>query len=55
MTDAEKDLALKATGQLQLGNGMFENEREFKAQFCKQNGITEARLTKLVIELLDGD
>ena len=54
MTDAERALALKATTQMQLGNGMFINDREFKAQFCKENGITDDYLTDLVRQLLDG-
>ena len=54
MTDAERELAIKATTQMQLGNGMFINDREFKAQFCKENGVTDDRLTELVRQLLDG-
>ena len=55
MTTAERELALKATTQLRLGMGMFLREREFKAQFCKENGITEAQLTTLVKALLAGE
>ena len=55
MTPAQKELALKATTQMQVGNGLFtENDREFKAYFCKVNGISEAELTQLVRDLLDG-
>jgi len=54
MTDAERNLALKATTQLRLGMGMFLRDRQFKAVFCQENGITEAQLTKLVKELLAG-
>ena len=55
MTTAERELALKATTQLRLGMGMFLREREFKAEFCKQNGVSEAQLTKLVKALLAGE
>ena len=55
MTEAERELALKATTQMQVGNGLFMNDREFKAQFCKENGVTEGRLTKLVKALLAGE
>ena len=55
MTPDEQALALKATTQLRLGLGMFMREREFKAQFCQQNGISEAQLTKLVKALLAGE
>ena len=55
MTTAERELALKATTQLRLGMGIFLREREFKAQFCKDNGITEAQLTTLVKALLAGE
>lgn len=54
MTPAERELAVKATSQAVLGNGMFMNEREFKAEFCRQNNISELRLTELVKELLAG-
>ena len=54
MTDQERQLAIKATTQLRLGNGLFMNEREFKATFCAQNGIAEAQLTQWVKELLAG-
>ena len=55
MTPTERDLALQATSQMQLGNGMFEIDRRFKADFCKQHGITEAYLTQLVRALLNGE
>ena len=54
MTDQERQLAIKATTQLRLGNGLFMNDREFKAWFCKENNLTEPRLTQLVKDLLDG-
>ena len=54
MTPAQKELALKATTQMQVGNGLFMNDREFKAYFCKENGISEAELTKYVRDLFDG-
>ena len=54
MTPAERALALKATCQAMTGNGLFLNEREFKAQFCKEHNVTESQLTKLVKELLAG-
>ena len=54
MTPAERALAIKATTQSVLGNGMFMNEREFKAKFCKENNVTESQLTKLVKEFLAG-
>lgn len=54
MTDAERELARKATTQMQLGNGLFMNDRQFKAYFCKENGITEAALTQYVKDLFDG-
>lgn len=54
MTEQERQLATKATTQLRLGNGLFMNDREFKAWFCKENGLTEPRLTQLVKDLLDG-
>ena len=55
MTPAERALALKATTQLKLGNGMFMNEREFKAAFCREHNLTEAKLTELVKGLLAGE
>ena len=55
MTPAERNVAAKATTQAVLGNGMFMNEREFKAKFCKENNITEAKLTKLVKAYLAGE
>ena len=55
MTEAEREIARKATTQAVLGNGLFMNEREFKEQFCIENGISEAQLTKLVKELLAGE
>jgi len=54
MTTAERELAWKATTQALTGNGLFMNEREFKARFCKENNVTENQLTKLVKELLAG-
>ena len=62
MNARERELALKATTRLQLGNIAFGpsitpqalNEREFKAKFCRENGITEAELTGWVQELLGG-
>ena len=54
MNAAQKALALKATTQMQLGNGLFMNDREFKAYFCKENSISDAELTKLVRDLFDG-
>jgi len=55
MTPAERELALKATTQMEVGNGLFMNDREFKAQFCQQNGVSEAQLTKLVKAMLAGE
>ena len=54
MTPAERNVAVKATTQAVLGNGMFMNEREFKAEFCKEHNVTESQLTKLVKEFLAG-
>jgi len=55
MTPAERALAVKATTQAMTGNGLFMNEREFKAQFCKENNVTESKLTKLVKAFLAGE
>ena len=62
MNARQRELALKATTRLQLGNIAFGasitpqalDPREFKEQFCKDNGITEAELTSWVKELLAG-
>ncbi len=62
MTSYEREMAIKATSQMQLGNLTFGpgisphelTDREFKARFCKENGITEAQLTSWVTQLLDG-
>ena len=62
MNARQRELALQATTRLQLGNIKFGpsilprslDEREFKAQFCKENGITEEQLTAWVKQLLAG-
>lgn len=53
MTNAERALALKLTTQAALGNGMFTNVREFKARFCRENNVSDAKMTSLVKELLE--
>lgn len=55
MTPAERAVALRATSQAVLGNGMFTNQREFKARFCRENNITDAKLTELIRKLLAGE
>jgi len=55
MTPAERAVALRATTQAVLGNGLFTNKREFKAKFCRENNITDAKLTELVRKLLAGE
>ena len=54
MTEQERQMAIKATTQMTLGNGMFMTDREFKAWFCRENNLTEPQLTQLVKDLLDG-
>ena len=54
MTSQERQMAIKATTQRTLGNGLFMTEPEFKARFCKDNNLTEPQLTQLVKDLLAG-
>ena len=54
MNARDRELALKATTQMALGKGIFTTEREFKEWFCKENNITDLKLTQIVRDLLDG-
>ena len=53
LTNTERELALKATTQMRLGNGLFMSDREFKSWFCAENNVSDQQLTRLVRQLLE--
>lgn len=54
MTEQERELMIHIRQQQVVGPGMVMGSSEFKGWACKTYDISEARLTQLMREVLDG-